>query len=324
MPETDFLLARFQALCDPGPFQVPFVHHRPGEGTHVVFGFGVHGDEVGSIPAAIAILEALQDGTLAPKCPVSLFIGNPEAIRQGRRQVAFDLNRAWVFEHERTGPDHDRARELRPLLDAADLFIDFHQTALPTRSGFWTFPWNRTYGDWARILRAAPVGLTRAPGLAFASAELKCIDEYVRDAGRVGITVELGQRGFDPVQARTCEQAVHRALAAAAAIDEGAALDGLAADAPPIRWFTTVHREDWGAPERALREGLANWTGVRAGQDLAAPGSPAITVPSDGVLLFPKYLLPGDPIPTHLFHLAQPIEGSPEALWGRIDAAIRG
>lgn len=315
MSRIDFLLARFEGLSDPGPFAASLVHHQPGEGLHLVFGFGVHGDEVGSLPAAVAILESLADGTLAPRCGVSLFVGNPAAIRTGRRQVAFDLNRAWSFVGG-DGPDHDRARALRPLLDTADVFVDFHQTALATRSGFWTFPWNPTYAAWARVLRAAPVGLTRAPDLAFASADLKCIDEYVRDAGRIGITVELGERGFDPAQARTCEAAVRRALDVADALASGADLPGLAAEAPAIDWFTTVHREDWGDPTRRLRPGLVNWTRVTRGEALAAPGSPAIEAPADGVLLFPKYPPPGDPLPTHLFHLAEPIEGSPEARWG--------
>jgi succinylglutamate desuccinylase len=316
--ELEHWLARFHAAADPGPYGVPWTHHHAGRkhGHHVVISAMIHGDEVGTLPAVVRLVEAARAGTWDPGGPLTMILGNVEAGRLNRRFIDFDLNRAWVFSIERHGHEPARARELRPILDRADLLLDLHQTILDTENPFWIFPWHPDIGRWARALGTSPVGLTRPPGLAFAAGDLKCIDEYVRDDGRLGFTVELGRKGFDPIQANNAERTIRTLVATVDRIQAGeTTLDAEARRGGPIRWYRTVHQEDWGDPSRRLRPGLHNWSPVQGGVDLAAAGSPPIVPAHDGVVLFPKYPVPGEPLPTQIYHLAVPLEGPPELVY---------
>ena len=76
-----------------GPFAYPraFHHDGGGHGFHLVFGSLVHGDEVGSLPAVVAVAEALLAGTLRHAGKVTLFLGNPEAALAGQRFLEADM-----------------------------------------------------------------------------------------------------------------------------------------------------------------------------------------------------------------------------------------
>ncbi|HSC86679.1 MAG TPA: succinylglutamate desuccinylase/aspartoacylase family protein, partial [Polyangiaceae bacterium] len=198
--EAPALLERFQAIARPGSLGVPYSHHAPGSGRHtqhVVLGFAIHGNEHGTLPALLRLTEELNDGSLSPGGPVTLLLGNPEAVLADERFLEEDFNRVFTFDRPAQSLERRRAEQVRPLLDRADWFLDFHQTQTPTERAFWTFPWDRRLALLARALAPASVGLTRKPGQAF-SAGMCCLDEYVRNRGCVGTTVELGLRGRDP------------------------------------------------------------------------------------------------------------------------------
>ena len=55
-PRLSALLDRFERIARPGPYGYRMVHHADGgqHPTHVVFGCMIHGNEYGSLPAAVA------------------------------------------------------------------------------------------------------------------------------------------------------------------------------------------------------------------------------------------------------------------------------
>ena len=108
---------------------------------HLVFGTMVHGNEVGPLPAVVELAEALAAGELTFGGRVTVFVGNPAAGLRGVRLLEADLNRVFVDSTIDT-VEHRRARELRRILDTADLFVDFHQTNSPTPTAFYIFPWS--------------------------------------------------------------------------------------------------------------------------------------------------------------------------------------
>ena len=139
-----------------------------GAGPHLVFAALVHGDEVGPLAAFTQLAARLRSGQLRFKGRVSLLLGNPEAARLGRRYVEADLNRVFIDD----APDSleaRRAREMREVLDSADLFLDFHQVTGPCPHAFWTLPWSHEAALRIRALRGAPTWVTRAPGQVFAT-----------------------------------------------------------------------------------------------------------------------------------------------------------
>lgn len=312
---VDALLAAFEARCNPGSFTYPYCHHHAGTGRHarhVVIGCLIHGNEHGTLPAALRLVDALQRGEIAPGGPVTIFLGNPEAARADQRFLEEDFNRVFTFDRSAKSHERRRAEEVRPILDAAEVFLDLHQTQTPTAQPFWTFPWEGDLGLWAQAIAAAPVGLTRRAGQSFASGTC-CLDEYVRGRGKPGITVELGMRGQDPEQAERAFAAMKRLIEVVDAIASGTPLAELAARMPAMQWFQTTHVVPAETSEHRLRPGLGNWTPVAAGERLSPPGAPEILAPAAGVVLFPKYPRPQDPPPPDLFRLARPVE-DPDAL----------
>jgi len=301
-------LQRFAAL---GEHEIPWVWtHDGGAGPHAVFGGIVHGVEVGPVPGLLAIAEALRDGTLTFAGRASFFLGNVEAAKRGQRLVEADLNRVFVPEGESL--EHRRARQLMPLLDAADVFVDFHQTSRPAAQPFWIGPWTQPIHDLIAPLGGAEVWTTRAPGQSF-QAGTCCGDEYARAQGATAITLELGLNGFTELAAARAEHVVRGVLA------------GFHGERPaplPLELFVDAGTIPFDDPMLALREGFENFEPVQAGQELAAPGATSLPCPADGALLFPKYPERDasgaalDPRPITLAHIVRPLGEDPAVLWG--------
>ncbi len=298
-------------------------HHHDGgvHDTHLVFSSLIHGNEVGPLEGLVRIVEALSDGSLRFGGRVTLFVGNPEAARADQRFLEADLNR--VFGPIATGQTHEerRARELMPLLDQGDVYIDFHQTLKATRSEFYIFPWSVTAGLWVRALAGAEVWVTRNPGQAF-SPGMMCADEYARAQGKPGITLELGEKGWREEAAATAHRVMKDALSLADDIVAGTRTLREAAEAQPaVTFVETAVRQRFTDPKMALREGLMNFDPVEEGDVLSAPGTPELRASQSGALLFPKYPPRDskgsalDPRPKEIYRIVAPVSGDPETLW---------
>lgn len=318
MSELNALLKRFEDLCPSSAPLPPFVA-QAGEGGafHVVLCCMTHGDETGSLPAAIQILESLHQGTRRFSGRLTVVVGNPPAARMGRRFGEADLNRVFL-----PGPDsweRRRAAELMPLLDQADLVVDLHQTIEPTAQPFHIHPWTPLLEQWAQVLQGAQDWVTRPSGESFATGTC-CLDEYVRDQGRAALTIELSQKGMGPQITQLALAVMERALGAAQAILAGADLASLTLAAQDMRLWRTAHKEPYASDALCLRPDLRNFEPVQTGDLLSAPGSPELRAPCSGVLLFPKYP-PRDasgeiqgPLPADIYRVLTPLSAHPELL----------
>lgn len=319
MSQLNALLERFASLCSASPTGLPPFVAQAGDGGpfHLVFCCLTHGDETGSLPAAIELLEALATGQRRFAGRLTVVLGNPRAARLGRRFTEADLNRVFL-----PGPDsweRRRAAELMPLLDQSDLVVDLHQTIEPTAKPFHIHPWTPTLEHWAQVLDGARDWVTRPMGESFASGTC-CLDEYVRDQGKAAVTIELSQKGMRPSTTALAAAILERALSAAEAILDGAELASLTSEAAPMRLWRTHAKQPYASAELRLREGLRNFESITSGQLLSAPETPALRAPADGALLFPKYP-PRDaegtiqgPLPVDIFRVLTPLEGHPSAL----------
>ncbi|RME26772.1 MAG: hypothetical protein D6798_05975 [Deltaproteobacteria bacterium] len=316
-PAVGQMLDRF---ADRAVGAAPHVHQHAG-GEHdfsVVIAVCVHGDEVGPLPAALRLVEDLRAGRRRYGGRLAVVVGNPAATRAGVRYLDSDLNRVFV---ERPPDDIEgrRARDLSPLLDDADVLLDLHQTSMPTRSAFWTLPWTRRDGRWVAALRAAPVWMARPSGQVFSPGTC-CLDEYVRNRGRVGLTLEMSQRGLDRATEQAAARVLDRLLRLADGVGRGA-LD-LDDEAGEVTVLETIHVQPFSDPALALRAGLVNLQPVAAGTRLSPPGAPVLRSPATGLVAFPKYP-PRDeagravgPLPGELYRLAAPLSAPPEEVWG--------
>jgi len=304
----------FLSRAATGPLHYEACHHFHGaaSGPHVVIGFVIHGNEVGSLRAAVELQTELTASP--PSGPVTLLLGNLDALLHGVRYLEEDFNRVFTFDRPATSVERRRAERVRPILDQADYFLDFHQTGTPTESAFWTMPWTRELGLLARAVGAAPRGVTRRATQAF-SPGLMCLDEYVRARSKLGITVELGQRGVDLEQARNCLQASRRLIQIAARVSSGVSLEDLAQEQPAVSWLETAHVVPSDGGRRRLRPGLANFTRLTAGEELGAAGFPSIPCPADGFALFPTYVEDGEQAPPELVRIAHEV-ADPDRAFG--------
>ncbi len=142
---------------------VDYVHRfdsgRPG--PHVLINALTHGNEICGMVAATHLL----DCGVRPKIGVlTVSFAHVEAYQSFRpeqpfanRQLVHNLNRVWSDEWL-DGPEHSpelkRARELRPVVAAADHILDIHSTSQPV-APFWVYP---------------DFGRNRAPALAIGAA----------------------------------------------------------------------------------------------------------------------------------------------------------
>jgi hypothetical protein len=120
-------------------------------GPNIVILGGVHGDEKLGIKVIKELCDSfnISQDFSAPEKKIfnrnivgNLFlgIGNPEAVKLNQRGVSSqDLNRCFVSdqlneESQYDSVDHQRARELLPLLKQTDYLIDLHSTSSPSES----------------------------------------------------------------------------------------------------------------------------------------------------------------------------------------------
>jgi predicted deacylase len=127
---------------------VPYVHRfdsgRPG--PHVLINALTHGNEICGMVAATHLLDR---GVRPLVGTLTVSLAHVEAYEAFRhddpfanRQLVHNLNRIWSDEWL-DGPEHSpelrRARELRPVVAAADHILDIHSTSQPV-APFWVYP----------------------------------------------------------------------------------------------------------------------------------------------------------------------------------------
>ncbi|ATA56588.1 putative deacylase [Variovorax boronicumulans] len=121
-----------------------FASSKPG--PHVLVNALTHGNEICGMVAATHLL----DSGVRPKIgTLTVSFANVEAYEAfdidrpyENRQLVHNLNRIWspeLLDGTGDGPELRRARELRPVLDAADYVLDIHSTRAPVQP-FWVYP----------------------------------------------------------------------------------------------------------------------------------------------------------------------------------------
>lgn len=322
MTSVRAVLDRFDEVRQPGPFDYPHHHHHDGgrHGFHLVIGAIIHGNEVGSLPSVISLIESLGDGSVDYGGRLTILLGNPEAALADRRFLDVDLNRVF-FDDAPAGHERDRARAIMPILDDADVFFDIHQTILASDRPFYTFPFGRAGWQWARAVGGASTWVTRAPGATFSAGNVNA-DEYVRMQDKPGLTLELGAMGFSDQADAVASEALHRLVATADTVGSGRSEVGEVADSwPDLEFVQTAWTQQFDDPSMRLRPGLRNFQPVTQGETLSAPDTPPITAACDGMLLFPKYPEYGDdglavePRPGEIVRIVAPLDRHPVDIW---------
>lgn len=185
-----------------GNTDIDYVHRfesgRPG--PHVLINALTHGNEICGMVAATHLLDA---GVRPKVGTLTVSFANVEAYEAfdidrpyENRQLVHNLNRIWSPEMlDGTGqsPELRRARELRPVLAAADSILDIHSTRA-TVQPFWVYPEFERNGALALAVGSPLVHLLMPPGLAPGTGVMS----YARHGDPAGasngtVVVECGQ-----------------------------------------------------------------------------------------------------------------------------------
>jgi len=131
-----------------GNVGIDYVHRfesgRPG--PHVLINALTHGNEICGMVAATDLLDRGVRPKIGTMTVSFANVAAYESFDRDRpfesRQLVHNLNRIWSaewLEGTQESPELRRARELRPVVAAADLFLVFHSTSLAV-TPFWVYP----------------------------------------------------------------------------------------------------------------------------------------------------------------------------------------
>jgi len=289
----------------------------------VVVGSAIHGNETGSIPAVISMIDDLSEDNGSLNAQYFFFLGNPDAIRAGTRFVERDLNRCFDLK-DNTSLEGKRSLELAKILEKADLFVDYHQTNQPCTFPFFTFAYHEESYCWAAHMNAAEHFVTRDMKIAF-SSEGMCGDEWVRRNGKPAVTLELGKAGLSHHAYRTTLSSLQRIIGfVETELDHKRSPRPITPPADlDLKCFEVAAKLPWPGDDAALRPGLENFQEVVQGEELGVvrPGE-KLLAPVSGFLMFPKYPkrdAQGRPVEAQggdIVQIVRPLSQHPRTLWG--------
>lgn len=286
------LLPRDLSPYREGNVGIPYVHRfesgRPG--PHVLVNALTHGNEFCGMVAATHLL----DSGVRPRVgTLTVSFANVEAYQsfdRGKpfdsRQLVHNLNRIWSTAWL-DGPEHSpelrRARELRPVVAAADHILDLHSTSSDVQP-FWVYPKFERNGLAALAIGLPNVHLVMPQGLGSGTPVIQHGRHGEAGHHGVALVAECGQH-FKRASGETAKRVTGRFLAHFGLVDgdEASPDDAVApgtADAPPRRYEllrTHVIRSETFAFTRPL----IGFETFDAGELIATDGDEEIRAPCD-------------------------------------------
>ncbi|WP_161597548.1 succinylglutamate desuccinylase/aspartoacylase domain-containing protein [Fluviispira multicolorata] len=286
---------------------------------HIIFACLIHGNETGTLPAILKCIKKLMNKEIHFGGKVSFLLGNIEAAKKGVRYLESDLNRCFGNNYVgKETQERKRALEIMPILKTADVFIDFHQTIMPSLKPFYIFEMNRESYFWARATGGATTLVTRKKGAQFSSAGM-CSDEYVRSFQKVGLTLELGEQGFSHEAESLAFEVMKRALKYMDQIYlNNFSIEKLCKKNNDFEFLSITYREPFESPKKRLNEGFCNFHKISKNMVVGSDQlQNPLESPKEGYILFPKYPLRNQdgeaelPLPGEIYVLATPTTEHP-------------
>ena len=307
------LLSEFSNSPFQGPIPYSLQHSHQAQAFHLLTICATHGDEVGSIPSALTHFKDFTAGKTPFKGQWTLIWGHPEASQIRKRFVQKDLNRLYG-RLEDTSLEGRRALEISDVIKEADLFVDFHQTIMPTLVPFYSLRWNKNSYHLARALGKVNVLLSQPP-LEKNSKNVKTQVDFASLYDIPAVTVELGVKGFHKSSQELADHHFGRLLEIASSCGETISLEDVLAryafKNPDMSIFECIHRETFLNTDMGLNKGWKNFAPVQKGEEVGyKDANHSLVAPQNGVIIFPKYPPRNEqgqvdgPLPEYLYVLA--------------------
>ncbi|MES2716305.1 MAG: succinylglutamate desuccinylase/aspartoacylase family protein [Pseudomonadota bacterium] len=285
MTTTQFeLLPRDLSAYRAGNTGVPYVHRfdsgRPG--PHVLVNALTHGNEFCGMVAACQLLDAGVRplvGTLTVSfANVAAYESFDTARPFDSRQLVHNLNRiwspAWLDGAERS-PELDRARELRPVVAAADHILDIHSTSQPV-SPFWVYPEQPRNAAAALAIGEPAVHLVMPQGLGSGTPLVQHGQHGSDGFHGVGLVAECGQH-FQAASGERAIRVAHKFLA-----HFGLVAHQAWPAAEPAQRYELLQTWVIQTPQFRFSRPLIGFETFAPGELIATDGAQALHAPAEG------------------------------------------
>lgn len=309
------LLDEFKASHFQGPIPYSLQHDYQGSSCHLLTICATHGDEIGSLPSALKFFRAFTEGKTSFRGKWTLIWGNPEASKLRQRFAEQDLNRLYG-QLDGKSLECVRAAQISQIIKTATLFIDFHQTIVPTLVPFYCSPAHKSSYDLARALRGATV-LFSTPLISKNHKELKTQNDFATFHDVPSLTVEIGVKGFNRSSEILADDLFRKLLEIASSFSNKSDINNVlfqsALENPPLSIFECLYRQPFTYPEMALLKGWKNFSPIQQNELIGYKDKQKkipLLAPQDGVIIFPKYPQRDEqgeaqgPLPEYLYLLA--------------------
>ena len=279
-----------------GNIGIPYVHRfesgRPG--PHALINAITHGNEICGMVAATHLL----DSGVRPKIgTLTVSFAHVEAyeafdIEQPyeNRQLVHNLNRIWsadMLDGAEDSPELRRARELRPVLDAADYVLDIHSTRAPVQP-FWVYTEMPRNTALASAVGAPEIHLVMPPGIFPGTGVMSYGRHGELDSDSGGsLVVECGQH-FAQSAATLATEVSLRFLAHLGLIDAPA--DAAPPPAPRRYRLLEVHMVK--SPDFLFTRPVIGFETFDKGELIAVNGAEEIRSPCDACTIFMPTRMP--------------------------------
>jgi predicted deacylase len=293
---TDFeLLPRDLSPYREGNVGIPYVHRfdsgRPG--PHVLVNALTHGNEFCGMVAATHLLDR---GVRPRTGTLTVSFANVEAYESFDRERPFDsrqlvhnLNRVWSaawLEGDDHSPELRRARELRPVVAAADHILDLHSTSSDVPP-FWVYPHFERNGRAAVAIGLPRVHLVMPLGLGSGTPVIQHGRHGEADHHGVALVAECGQH-FKRASGETAKRVTWRFLAHFGLVEGEAPQEGAQAaeaaqadEATPPRRYELLRTHVVRHESFVFTRPLIGFETFAAGELIATDGDEEIRAPCD-------------------------------------------
>lgn len=283
------LLPRDLSAYQAGNTGIPYVHRfdsgKPG--PHVLVNALTHGNELCGMVAATHLLDRdvrpLRGTLTVSFANVAAYESFDQDKPFASRQLVHNLNRIWSaaqLEGSEDSPEFRRARELRPVVAAADHILDLHSTSLDVQP-FWVYPGFARNAEVALAIGRPSVHLVMPRGLGSGTPVIEHGRHGEHDFHGVALVAECGQHFRNATGALAVE----------------VTLDFLAhfglVDPRPVRERTKQQRflllQTYvvRTPEFRFTRPLVGFETFQAGELIATDGADEIRAPEDCTILMP-------------------------------------
>ncbi len=243
-----------------------------------------HGNEFVGVRVLNEILNFISQDSYQLRLSICMILGNPAAAKRNQRFLEADLNRSFA-RVEWSAKEHHRARELEGVLLRTSYLLDLHQTRERSEMPFFIFPYSKGGFSFARQI-SWEIPIVTHWGKPFSKVG-QCTDEFVNNQGGTGITLELGQNGFD----------VYKISAGfRAALQTIQVVESNLYKKQPLKvndshevftWLEVVEFPESG--DASLAPGYYNFKTVAAGETYGVSDGRSLVASTESKILFPYY-----------------------------------